>query len=521
MLKFQVCGLESGEAPFVLRNAHLVGADYIGVRSNIQYEDGAINCQKRTTGPAALALQVEVPEVGEMTLQTCLLPDRVEPYILTLELARHRLMLLLSKQEDWMMFDLPLDHPAMKRAATAKSLFVEALNRINEPEEAHRLSMDCLAAAIDASEELALAHAELLYRRRLEAGQFHRGVFGCGVGLAQATDPIRSSLQSNFDYMVLPLPWCQLQPTEDSYDWTAADSWAEWAFRNRMPILAGPVLSFDRGVAPDWLAVVEHDYETMRDVLYEHVEKVVTRYRNVVTLWNVVSGLHANAGFDFTLDQLMDLTRMAVLLIKKVQPSAKTLVEVTQPFGEYYACNARSIPPMIYADMVLQAGIPVDAFGVRLLMGRPTDGQYTRDLMQVSAMLDRFNGLGKPVHVTAAAVPSEPIGFEPEPMVNGPEGNAKGTPVHPPDGNSGYWRKPWSPLVQSHWLEAFYHIALSKPYIDSVAWLDLADHDQTLLDHGGLAMADFKAKGAFQRVTSLRKALHADSAAARNSPTSA
>ena len=47
----------------------------------------------------------------------------------------------------------------------------------------------------------------------------------------------------------------------------------------------------------------------------------------------------------------------------------------------------------------------------------------------------------------------------------------------PIDPNCGYWRKPWSVQVQSHWLEALFKIALSKPHVDSVAWHDLVDHD--------------------------------------------
>ncbi len=508
MLKFRVVGDDSADPPLVLRNAHLLGADNIAVRGSIQFDGSTITCDKRAVGPAALSLQIPVGDVGEVTVQTCLLPDCDEPYLLYLELARHRLMLLLSKQEDWMMFDLPADHPAMKRSQLARSLFVKALNVDDDEAATQRLARESLAAAADASEELALAHADLLHNRRRQSGNYRRAVLGCGVALEQTTEQIRRSLSANFDYVAVPTRWRRIEPQEQQYDWSLLDNWAEWAHRTRMALLAGPVVSFCPLCSPDWLGVMEHDYETLRDTIYEHIERLVTRYRNVVTLWNVVSGIHTNSQLNLTLDQLMDLTRMAVMLVKKIQPNAKTLVEITHPFGEYYAANARSIPPMIYADMVLQSGMPVDAFGLRLLMGQARPGQYTRDLMQLSALLDRFNGLGKPLHITAAGVPSKPIEVELA-RANG-SGNHRGGPNHPPDSNSGHWRKPWSSLVQSHWLEAFYHIALSKPFIDSIAWVDLADHDKSELPHAGLAMPSLKAKGAFHRATAIRKALHAE-----------
>ncbi len=510
MLKFRVACDESSGEPFVLRNAHLVGPDNIPARGTVRLEGDDITCDKRATGPAALALQVDLGTIGALTVQTCLLPDREPPYLLYLELARHRLMLLLAKQEDWMMFELSAEHPAMRRAQTARALFVQALNTVDEPVVANRLAHEALVAGIDASEELALAHAAALQERRRQAPAGRRTVLGCGVALDQNTETIRSTLAANFDYVALPTRWRRIEPHEQEYDWTLLDSWAEWAYRTRLPVLAGPVVSFARRCSPDWLGVMEHDYETVRDTIYEHVERVVTRYRNVVTLWNVVSGIHTNSQLNLTMEQLMDLTRMTVMLVKKIQPNAKALVEITHPFGEYYASNPRSIPPMIYADMVLQSGMPVDAFGVRLCMGQATEGRYTRDLMQVSALLDRFNGLGKPLHVTAVGVPSQRIEGDTDDAHTPPSPSDSGGPHTPPDGDSGCWRKPWSPVVQGHWLEAFYQIALSKPFIDSIAWIDLADHDDAELAHAGLAMASLKAKGAFQRIKSLRKQLHGE-----------
>jgi hypothetical protein len=78
--------------------------------------------------------------------------------------------------------------------------------------------------------------------------------------------------------------------------------------------------------------------------------------------------------------------------------------------------------------------------------------------MQISNMLDQFAPLGKPVSLTLSA----PSNLVSEEMIVPPDNAASVDP------NSGYWRKPWSPVVQSHWIEAVLHIALSKPYIDCV-----------------------------------------------------
>ncbi|MEO0699766.1 MAG: hypothetical protein AAFY81_08620 [Pseudomonadota bacterium] len=56
---------------------------------------------------------------------------------------------------------------------------------------------------------------------------------------------------------------------------------------------------------------------------------------------------------------------------------------------------------MIYADMAAQSGIAVDAYSVRLELAAPNPTDVTRDLMALSATLDRFAVLERPVAVHA------------------------------------------------------------------------------------------------------------------------
>jgi hypothetical protein len=498
MLKFLV--FEDGQPArrWPIRNAYLVGSDSAAVRAAIAFEGGAVVCDKREPGAAALALQVEAGECGELTLQTCLLPDRDHPYVLMLELARHRLMTLYGRLEEWIMFELGADHPVTKRVELARKLFIEALcQQQDDPAKADKLARQCLEVAIDGTEELALAHAEMLLNRRKATGSIPRYALGAGVCLEQTNDRLRAGIQANVDYVAVPTPWKALAPGQGEYNFTALDNWVEWAVRTRMPIVAGPVISFEPQVLPDWLFIWEHDYETVRDVIYEHVERIVSRYRNAVQTWKVASGLHVNSHFTFNFEQIMDLTRTTTMLVKKIQPAAKVLVEIRQPFGEYYATNPRSIPPLMYADLLIQGAINFDALSIRLLMGQAVSGQYTRDLMQVSLMIERYAEFGKPLHVCIGA-PSEAVT---------PEMIYVAEDAEPVDPDAGHWRKPWSPQVQAHWLEAVAQIAMSKPYVESVTWHDLIDHPAMDLPLSGLVTEDLQPKAAYRRLGLLRRSL--------------
>ena len=481
-----------------LQEAYLIGADTHPVRAEIGVRDGRIVCDKREAGTAALMLQHHCGKMGRLTLQTCLLPERDEPYLLTLELARHRLMILYSRLEEWSMFDLDASHAATRLADEARGLFIQALClRRDEPEEASRVAQRCLEVGIDGSEELALAHSELFLAKRREMRAVPRHVLGVGVDAGQADPELQTIAANHFDFLQLSMAWRELCPTEDGYRWEVVDRWIEWARKHEKPILAGPLINFTPQDVPDWLYIWEHDYDTLRETIYEHIERVVERLKGAVPVWNVVSGLHINNHLTFSFEQLMDLTRMVVMLVKKLQPVSRVMVELREPFGAYFASNQRSIPPMTYVDLMVQSGIQFDALSLRIGMGQAVAGFQTRDLMQYSTLLEQFGVFGKPLHVTLAA-PSHPVTSV---MIADPHRD------EPVTASSGHWRNPWSPAMQSHWLEAACQIALSKPYVESLSWQELVDYQGIELPMSGLLGEDRVAKPSLKRIRDFRASL--------------
>ncbi len=486
MLRFQV--YRDGEPPtdFDLSAVYLVGADSVPARGEFAYTDGEIRCRKRAAGPSALVVMWEVKGFGQVMLETVRLPERSNPYILNLELARSRMMRLVQKREDWGLFEVPDAHQVNEKYVEARDLLIEALENLDDPARASVLADRCLALAIPLSEHTAAVHAELLLHRRISTRSFSAGVFGCQVDLNSTDENSRRRLMSAADFAIVPTPWKVIEPTEQMVGWRAFDEWTDFLRRAKMPMSAGPLVHFSQNYIPDWLYIWEHDYETVRGLLYEHIERVVTRYAASVGLWNVISGLHVNSHFSFTFDQIMDLTRMSVNLVKKINPNAKTMIEIAQPWGEYYSKNQRSIPPMIYAEMATQSSVPFDVFGLQLSFGVPRDGCWLRDLFQISMMLDRFAPLGKPVIVTRLAVPSA---------------------ASDATKNGGVWRRAWNDQLQAKWLEAVTNIILSKPFVEAICWNQLLDGESGPIPAAGLFAADFAAKPAFQVWSGMRRAV--------------
>lgn len=531
MLLFAVFD-DSGPHPsYPLRHAHIVGKEDIVLPGSVELDPrvaGLIAVRKSRDDAAALALQFDLTKTrvapiqgvpgaapqGKLTLQTCLLPDRDEPYLLELELARHRIMQLLNKLEEWQLSDLAPDHPIMRLLDESRERFTAALvahppGTSGYTAEQARLARESLVLALDAGERLTMLAAEKALTIRMrpahdpeadDAGDDSSSAplpasgapprIGCVVHPDQFSEPLQRIVNPIFDFITVPMRWCDIEREEGIYAFTPTDRWIEWAVRvGRKPVIGGPVLDFSSRAAPEWLHVWEHDYDTMRQFAYEHVKRVVTRYRRTISRWTAISSVNVNEGFSLTMDQMIDLTRIAVLATRKLHPQARVVVEIAEPWGESGTDNHRTLAPPLYARLVTEGGLGVDAIGLRIQIGDDKPGRSARDLMQLSALLDSYAQLDRPLHVTAVGCPSEP-----------PVGNAAMDP--------GYWRTAWSLEQQATWVSDVFSIIASKPNVRSICWQSLYDMPSNPeMPAGGLVTSDLRAKPALKRIAEFAAAL--------------
>jgi len=490
-----------------LGGAYLVGSDNVPLRAEIEYRKGQLVCSKRTAGPAALALLWPVPGMGRILLETTRLPERQKPYILPVELLRGRLMRMINKVEEWQQFDPEAAADDLVAIRRCRAVLVEALNE-DDSAAASVIAEQGLAEAVRVGEEMVLRLAQVCYGRRRRPPQIApRRPFGCTLDIRNGSEVYRRHLASAFDFAAIPFSWQNIQPSEQQFNWKPVDTWVEWLSRNRIPTRGTTLVSLDERNVPPWVYVWEHDFETLRDLIAEHVRRVVRRYSNHISMWDVISGIHAENCLSFNFEQLMELTRMAVAITKQLCPRAVVNIDLVAPWGEYYARNQRTIPPLLYADMAIQSGINFDGFGLQIYFGLGLDGMYVRDFFQVSALLDRFAALGKPIHITAVQVPSS---MEPN------RGDGWGGQKRIADG--GQWREDWSEELQARWLRGFYELALSKPIIESVTWRCLSDQPGHFLPNGGLLRADLTPKPAYENLVAMRKELLANGRSGRAVP---
>ncbi len=485
MLKF-ACYPEGGESGSPdLRGAYIVGIDGVPVRGELHVSDNMIVCESRSQEALGISVLWPVKGYGTLQLQSTRLPTREQSYNLHVELVRQRLMRILTKREEWGLFDYPGVENISAKIEQARVLFIKSLQNVEDPPAAARLADESLGLAVEASEELCRFHASVFVGRRRQAGGFLRGFLGVSLPPSVPPKTLTKGFSDVFDFVQIPFVWRDIQHDEQSFDYAASDKCVKAGAKAGLSVHGGPVLNFGVQFVPDWMYIWENDYEAISGFAREHVRRTVQRYAGQIGTWIVASGLHADNVFSFNFEQIIDLTRMAANITKQAAPRSRVVLDLTQPWGEYFARNQRTAPPILYAEMAMQSGINFDAFGVQFVFGLDSEGFHLRDMLQISSLIDQLANLGKPLHITAAAVPSDKSAVS----------NAD---------------QPWSESIQADWVADFCEIALSKPYVDCVCMQTLTDGICSGIPTGGVLRADMTPKPAFKRLAEVRRNLMAE-----------
>ncbi len=485
MLRFKV--FDNGAPPrqLNLSSAHLLGGERVPVRGEIKYQSGEILCEPRSRMAAALAIVRPVKDFGCVLLETTRLLDRSEPYNLSVELARGQLMRISLKREDWGMYDCPEGSAVFREVEAARDLLLDAMTAPDDATAA-ALGEESLAAALCAGESVARLHAQIFIQRRNSLGQMPPRPLGCRLDLSEVFKASGGAAQvhpqripKGLDFLCIPMSWLEIEPKEGKASLAVIEPWVRAARERKLNLWAGSLLSFDVAHRPTWWKGGPKDFERLRDSAAKHLRQMFKALAPHVAAWEIASGLHAQNPLKLSLEQVMDLTRLSATLARQASPKIPSILTIAPTWSDYYASDHQTIPASLYAEMAVQSGIHFDAIGLEIRFGSREPGRSVRDMMQISSMLDRYGNMGKPIHVVAAGVPSSP-------------------PC--PDG---YWQGEWSEDIQARWLKEFYNVALSKPFVETVAWHGIADDpggDGTY----GLLRADLTAKPAHQELLAFR-----------------
>ena len=473
-MRFQVFNDGRAVEEFTLHGAYLVGSDGMAIRRpQISFANGFLECYKQNQETSSLSLLWPVEGFGRVLLSTTCLPEREEPYNLNLELARGRFMQIINKREDWSIFEDADD--TVDLYGEAQDLFIKAIQSISDGSVASRLADQSLQKSLVFSEGLAAKYAKATFATRGKNRGFGRGCLGCWIDPKQIANPAYvERLGGVFGLAMVPLNWGQIESARGAYDFSKIDACVSMLSKRKLAIGVGPLLCFSKEYLPGWLLDEDVSFEKIRECAYQFVSAAAARYSGMVRTWCVVSGLNAFNHFRFGFEQVLEITRAANMAVKAAAERALRIIEVSNLWGEYYGEKPDTIPPLVYMDMVIQSGINFDAFGLQMRFGKDESGMHVRDMLQISAMLDSFAPINRPMYVTQVELPGQETAE-----------------------SAGVWHDTWNPVVQAEWLDQFYRIALSRTFIDGVMYSALTDSKDSAIPDSGLLTAGLEPKESY------------------------
>lgn len=447
-------------------------------------EDGILTSQP-PSGRFAIALQLPVEGFGDVTLyadnQGRGFTPTDFPLVLNGAFARDRLYRVNQACDRWQRQGYGIPQQVRDRLHRAQAYVTQA-SQTSDPQTQIPLWNNALVEGLWAGEEAALSRA----RQRIAHTPPRQGFkLGCNAfghpGLGAEYD---RHFEALFTTATVPFYWKPFEPERGRPNYTEVDTQIAWLRQAGIAPKGHPLTWFHEVSVPDWVRPLP--YEQVKAALHQRIVEITQRYGSQIPTYDVINEAHIvpwgnELGYDQ--EQFLDLTRMACEAAKEGYPAVQRVINSCCLWARnvaIYGPPQRS--PYQYLKACLAAAIDFEIIGLQLYYP-------DQDMFEIDRLLDRFVGLGKPIHITEMGCSSNTGTDE-----NSIMGEAEGM-----------WHAPWSEQVQADWVEQIYTLGYSKPEIEVVSWWDLSDQ-AVFWPFGGLLNRENQPKAAYYRLQGLKKA---------------
>ncbi len=432
--------------------------------------------------PFEIALRMPVQGFGEVTLYADNEGRGYSPADFPLDLnlacARSRLHRVRKALSTWNRAGIKFFPTIEARVQRA-----EAHLRAAEATEAVALRVkwcnQSLSESLWAGEEAVFAKAQQEINRQEPRPNFF---FGCNFfGHPNAGSKYDQLFKQLFNFATVPFYWRSFEPQPDRKNFATVDAMVNWLHRARITPKGHPLVWFHEVGIPNWLR--DKSYREIQQLTYQRVSEITAYYGAKIPYYDIINEANGIAWaneLDYSPEQFLELTRLAAQASRAGNPQVTRIINNCCLWAEnvaYHQPPQRS--PYQYLKACVAANIPFEVIGLQLYYPN-------QDMFEINRLLDRFSRFGKPIHITELGV-SSATELDEQAYLKEPRG---------------LWHEPWSEKVQADWVEQFYTLCYSKPYIQAISWWDLADRGN-FWPHGGLLHEDMQPKQAFYRLTHL------------------
>ena len=228
----------------------------------------------------------------------------------------------------------------------------------------------------------------------------------------------------------------------------------------------------------------------MTGLVADFVQQTVQRYRGRVPTWHVVHRPASGEILGLTEEEQIRITAKAIQVAHQTDPAAQLTIGVDRPWAEWMGSSHFQLGPLHLCDYLLRAELGLSDIALEIALGYSSPGSFMRDLFEFSKLLDLYALLNVPLHVWIAL----PSSAGPDPKAD-PD-----VSVDPSQ-----WPVPLDEALQASWGAKWIALAVAKPFVRSVTWLQANDASAHVYPHGGLLRPNQTAKPLLTWLQGLRK----------------
>ncbi len=307
-------------------------------------------------------------------------------------------------------------------------------------------------------------------------------LFGSGFGGYNPNNPQYTELfKQLFNFATIHFYWNSFEPERGQKNFLNGDRKIDWLHAHNITPKGHPLVYFHEAGTPNWLK--DKPYSEVKQEIYNHVLETTAYYQDRIPYYDIINEANnipwANE-LEYNREQFLELTQIAATASAKGYPQVKRIINHCCAWAENVAYG--KLPqdsPYQYLKRCITADIPCEIIGLQVYYPH-------QDMFEINRFLDRYSTLGKPIHITELGVSSAAT-IDEASQLQEPRG---------------LWHKPWSESIQADWIEQFYTICYSKPYIKAISWWDFADKGN-FWPHGGLLDSQMQPKQSFYRLSRL------------------
>jgi len=489
VMKFRLPSSELAQPLQAHRTAYITGLDRTPGRVGVELRNGLMSFVRDTTESGRLFVPWPIDGQGMPIVGTATLAERPAPYVLAVELARGKLNDVRNQLADWTQMGLRSTPDLEQALDQAQQGFIRAVTSADQADVCLAAAQSSLAAASHAGDLLIEAYTAQVFQSRLATTSKLPTQLSCVLDYDPQKVPTALEWPRTFNACQLGVSWRQMAPTEGQYRWDHVDAQLAWCRRHRLAIEAGPLIEFRKGALPDWLWLWEGDFETINGLVADFVRQAVLRYRGKVPLWQVVHRVASGEVLGLTEEEQVRIAARAVQIARQSDPAAQLTIGVDRPWAEWMGSSHFQLGPLHLCDYLLRAELGISGVAIEIAPGYSAPSSHLRDLFEFSKLLDLYSLLNVPLHlrmVVPSADGADPLA-EPDVRIE-----------------SSQWPEAPDESMQAAWGARWIALAVAKPFVHTVSWLQSSDAVPHLYPHGGLVRPDQTAKPLVSWLQALR-----------------